>query len=105
VRQYAGTQIQPLLAPDGEYQQLADVLDVGLRSRAWRTRAAAGKERGAGEEMEQGDGGGRGAARLGLRARAPLEDVQRWPAAPRGGNKEGGKGAGACEEGGGVLGM
>jgi hypothetical protein len=29
-RRYAGTQIQPLLAPDGEYQQRADVLDAGL---------------------------------------------------------------------------
>jgi hypothetical protein len=27
---YMGTQIQQLLAPDGEYQQRADVLDAGL---------------------------------------------------------------------------
>jgi hypothetical protein len=88
-RRFAGTQIQPLLASDGEYQQreyqqqqgdpaapcsgtLASDLGHGGRE-----RLPARSEEPV-EEMEQGDGGGRGAARLGLRAQAPLEDVQRW---------------------------
>jgi hypothetical protein len=66
-------EIQPL--EDGGRQRRAPGPDPAARG--WG-RAAAGTQIQPLEEMEQGDGGGRGAARLGLRARAPLEDVQRW---------------------------
>jgi hypothetical protein len=67
-------------------------------------RAAVGTQIQPLEEMEQGNGGGRVAEAGGEQGDCGLGSTRGCAevAAPRGGNEEGGKGAGACEEVGGV---